>query len=87
MLCALDYANEQWTAGVRPPKGVFRLRFAEAIGDGFAAGSEARVATVHALVQSESFEDIADEYGLTAEQVIAADKFEQRLNEGLGLAA
>ncbi len=51
------------------------------------AGTRIPTATVHLLVQSESIEDIADEYGLTAEQVIAADKFEQRLNEGLGLAA
>jgi hypothetical protein len=48
--CALDYAHAQWAAGVRPPRGVFRLRFAEAIGDGFAAGSETRAATAHALV-------------------------------------
>lgn len=50
LLSALDYAHAQWTAGVRPPRGVFRLKFAEAIGDGFAAGSETRVATAHALV-------------------------------------
>lgn len=50
LLCALDYAYAQWTAGVRPQRGVFRLKFAEPIGDGFAAGSETRVATAHALV-------------------------------------
>ncbi|GEM_PF-2925081 len=50
LLTALDYANAQWVAGVRPPRGVFRLRFPEAIGDGFAAGSETLVATTHVLV-------------------------------------
>lgn len=51
------------------------------------AGTRIPTATIHALVQTESIEDIVDEYGLTEEQVIAADMFEQRLNEGLGLAA
>lgn len=50
LLCALDYAHAQWAAGARPPRGVFRLKFAEAIGDGFAAGSGTRVATAHAMV-------------------------------------
>lgn len=51
------------------------------------AGTRIPTATLQALLKVDSVEDVADEYGLTPEQVKAAASFEQRLNEGSGLAA
>jgi uncharacterized protein (DUF433 family) len=51
------------------------------------AGTRIPTATIHALLDDESVDEVADEYGLTVEQVDAADKFEKRLEDGVGLAA
>jgi hypothetical protein len=49
LLEALEFAHARWASGARPPRGVFRLKFAHVVGDGFAAGCETPVATAHAL--------------------------------------
>jgi uncharacterized protein (DUF433 family) len=51
------------------------------------AGTRIPTATIHALLDDESVDEVADEYGLTVEHVDAADKFEKRLDDGVGLAA
>ena len=51
------------------------------------AGTRITTATIHALLDDDSIDEVADEYGLSIEEVDAADKFEQRLLDGVGLAA
>jgi uncharacterized protein (DUF433 family) len=51
------------------------------------SGTRIPTATIAALLESESADELATEYGLTVVQVEAAEAFEQRLNERFGLVA
>ena len=50
-------------------------------------GTRIPTATIAALLESAPAEEIAQEYGITIDEVEAADKFEQQLIDGHGLAA
>ena len=50
-------------------------------------GTRIPTATIARVLESEPAEEIAQEYGITIDEVEAADKFEQQLIDGHGLAA
>lgn len=50
-------------------------------------GTRIPTSTIHELLDDETPEELAEEYGLTVEQIEAADHFEQRLSDGIGLVA
>lgn len=50
------------------------------------AGTRIPTTTIADLLEDQDPEQIAQEYGLTLEQVLAAERFEQRLDDGIGLA-
>lgn len=50
-------------------------------------GTRIPSSTIYELLHDESPEELAEEYGLSVEQIEAADRFERRLNDGIGLVA
>jgi uncharacterized protein (DUF433 family) len=50
-------------------------------------GTRIPTATIHDLLIDDDAQDIADDFGLTIDQVLSADRFEIELRNGLGIAA
>ncbi len=82
----LVYDEDGWATAFEPAEFIVLDPRIQA-GAPCIAGTRIPTATLHALLQTESVDEVADEYDLTPEQVEAANAFEQQLNDGVGLAA
>lgn len=50
-------------------------------------GTRIPSSTIAGLLDDQEPEEIVEEYGITVDQVLAAEQFELRLNDGISLAA
>ena len=85
MLPALSYDDVGVASAWRPAEYVTLDPRIQAGAPGI-SGTPIPTATLAAMLESEPAEQIAQQYGITVDEVEAADKFEQRLIDGHGLA-